>query len=244
MKKEEYTKMNLLEKTHFWFVGKRMYLQKILDLMLPRTKKRMILDIGCGTGAVTKLLERYGKVCAIEKNPLARAYARKKGVKVRSGEIERIPYAKNTFDCVSIIDVLYHNNVKNIDKALQECCRVLKKNGTLIVADSAMPYLMNEHDVSVQGKRRFYVSEIRNYLQQAGFTPIYCSYLFFFLFPLLFFRRVLWSRLVKQKQSDVFAVHPLINTFLIFIFKFEFRFLPHITFPWGSSLIVIARKSI
>lgn len=244
MKREEYTKMSLLEDTHFWFIGKQIYLQKILDSVLAGTRRKTILDIGCGTGAVTKLLERYGRVYAIEKNALARDYARKKGVKVRSGEIERIPYTKNTFDCVTIIDVLYHKNVKNIDKALQESRRVLKKNGILILVDSAMPYLMNEHDKSVQGKRRFYVSEIKNYLQRAGFTPTYSSYLFFFLFPLIFVRRVLWSRVFKQKQSDVFAVHPLINKFLILILKFEFRFLPHITFPWGSSLIVIARKSI
>lgn len=244
MKKEEYIKMNLLEDDHFWFVGKRVYLKKILDTYFTKKRTRLILDVGCGTGAVTKLLERYGSVSAIEKNPLARAYARKKGVKVRSGEIERIPYAKNTFDCVAIIDVLYHKNVKNIGKALQECNRVLKKNGTLICVDSAMPYLMNEHDKSVQGKRRFYVSEIKNYLQHAGFTPTYSSYLFFFLFPLIFVRRVVWSRLFTQKQSDVFAVHPFINKILILLLKLEFAFVPQISFPWGSSLIVIARKSI
>ncbi len=244
MKKEEYTKMNLLENKHFYFIGKQIFLQKILNSIFIHKKKRRILDVGCGTGAVTKLLERYGSVTAVEKNPLARTFARKKGIKVRTGEAERLPYARNSFDCVTIIDVLYHQNVVNIGKALKEVHRVLKKGGILVCVDSAMPYLKSAHDESVQGKRRFYLSEIRNVIKDVGFNPIYGTYLFFLLFPLVFFRRVVWSRLLKQKQSDVFPVHPLMNALLILILQFEFSFLPHITFPWGSSLIVIARKSI
>jgi len=55
MKTQEYKKIFLLEDKHFWFLGKRTLIKILLDQHLPN-KNLFILDIGCGTGGLTKFL--------------------------------------------------------------------------------------------------------------------------------------------------------------------------------------------
>ena len=58
---DEYKKMFLIEDQHFWFLGKRMFIKILIDKYIPN-KNLLILDVGCGTGGLTKFLSNYGKV--------------------------------------------------------------------------------------------------------------------------------------------------------------------------------------
>ena len=56
--------MYRLEDSHFWFVGKRYF----IDSLLNKYKKgiKNILDLGSGTGGATKHLQKYGKVLVLK----------------------------------------------------------------------------------------------------------------------------------------------------------------------------------
>ena len=95
-----------------------------------------ILDIGCGTGACTWYLSREGfsaygidgSVSAIKRGKKRFAAEALSGEFI-VGDIAKIPYVAESFDCVIDICSIQHNESVFAQKIVQECYRVLKKDG-------------------------------------------------------------------------------------------------------------------
>ncbi len=99
--------------------------------------KEKILDVGCGTGAVTKDIADLtrGQVTAIdidkEKLKEAKRYlAGVLNVKLIEADVQKLPFGNETFDLVVFNIVLIH--IKNQEKALREMVRVTKTGGFLL----------------------------------------------------------------------------------------------------------------
>lgn len=238
---EEYVKMQKLEQIHFWFVGKRLFIKRILDT-LPLNLNQKILDIGCGTGGTAIMLKKYGVLTAIEKNEYALSCAKAKQIHVVKGEIEKIPFPSQKFDLITVFDVLYHSQVKSLRKALSEVYRVLKPGGHLLLTDSALPLLKSNHDRAMLGKRRFTTSQLEKILSTQGFIIIRSSYIFCLLFPITLLKRKLLDRISRNTTSDVMELPSLLNRFFLFILSVEVWGLNKFFYPFGSSLIILARK--
>lgn len=233
--------MFMLEETHFWFVGKRMFIKQYLDPIEPSIHS--ILDIGSGTGGTTKWLEHYGSIIGLEKNPYSVALATKRGIKIVMGNAHKLPFKKESFDLVTILDVLYHQQILNIDSVLQETYRVLKPGGYLLITDSALPFLFSEHDKFLFGKRRFLLKQLQQQIPAFGFQIVKSSYIFFFIFPLILLKRKIIDLIYSPKKSDVWNVNKFVNRVLIIILKLESVLLNKISFPIGSSVIILAKKN-
>ncbi|HBP51305.1 MAG: Methyltransferase type 11 [Candidatus Shapirobacteria bacterium GW2011_GWE1_38_10] len=240
MKKCEYVKMHLLEDSHFWFVGKRFFIKTYLDKIT--SKISTILDIGSGTGGTTKLLEKYGKVIGIEKNSFAQSLSKKRGLEVVKGKAEKLPFKKNSFDLVTILDVLYHRDIKNINKVIKETSRVLKPKGFILITDSAFSFLQGNHSSFVYEKRRFTVSELKKILYKNGFITTNDSYVYFSIFPFVFLKRTIIDLFFKSNKSDVSAFPKIVNLLLISILRLESLLLNYVKLPIGSSLIILGQK--
>lgn len=241
MLKEEFKKMYELENVHFWFLGKRFFTDVVLSPL--KDNIQSILDIGSGTGGMTKFLFRYGEVTGIEKSKIALGLARKRGVKVLLGDAQNLPFKNASFDLVTVFDVLYHRDVDDEKKVLSEVRRVLKDKGYLLITDSALSLLKGTHDEATLGVRRYALSQMVKLVKECGFKILKSSYLYFSLFPLVLTKRVLIDRIWKDKGSDVGRVNPAINNLLIFILQIEAFFLRFVFFPIGSSVLVFAQKN-
>jgi ubiquinone/menaquinone biosynthesis C-methylase UbiE len=100
-------------------------------LMDLRDKKGKYLDIGCGAGNVVKAVKKERPdldVCGVDISKSAITIAKKDscGVKFAFGSTDKLPFRANTFDMVSMFDVLEH---VDDEKAMREVARVLKKDG-------------------------------------------------------------------------------------------------------------------
>ncbi|MGB9883254.1 MAG: class I SAM-dependent methyltransferase [Microgenomates group bacterium] len=188
MKKNEYKKMFDFENQHFWFIGKKYFIKTLLDRYLPK-KGLKILDVGCGTGGLTSFLNNYGQTVGIEKNKYAIKSARQRNLNIKLADAQKIPFSSNSFDLVTIFDVLYHKNVKNEERVILEAKRVLKKDGFLLIADSAFSFLKSQHDKILHGNKRFTISYLSNLLNKNGFNALRSSYIFFLIFPFIFLKR-------------------------------------------------------
>jgi SAM-dependent methyltransferase len=239
MNKIEYLKMFELEDSHFWFLGKRFFVDAVLN---PYKKSvRRILDLGSGTGGLTKHLENYGKVMGVENYYYAVKLSRKRKLNVVKGDINNLKIG-GKFDLITVFDVFYHKEIESEEVILDKIYSLLNKNGLILITDSALNLLKSEHDLAVQGKRRYTISDFEKLLKTHNFKILKKSYLYFSTFPFLLIKRFILSRFSKSVKSDVGEVNPLINKILIFILKIESRLLHFMSFPIGSSVIILARK--
>ncbi|MDH7478542.1 MAG: class I SAM-dependent methyltransferase [Syntrophomonadaceae bacterium] len=95
-----------------------------------------ILDVGCGTGAVTWFLAREGfRVYAFDGSETAVRKAKQRlqeeGLQatLSVGDAACLSYANDYFDGLIDSAMIYSNTVVNIKTILKECHRVLKKGG-------------------------------------------------------------------------------------------------------------------
>lgn len=100
-----------------------------------------VLDAGCGTGAVSRVLAGYpgvGRVVGIDPSPVFLAAARKlsagsANLTFTEGDCRALPYGEASFDAVIFHTTLSH--VPGGEAALDEAFRVLRPNGLLAVFD-------------------------------------------------------------------------------------------------------------
>jgi SAM-dependent methyltransferase len=235
MQKLQYRLMAELEENHFWFRAKREFFRRLF----PPSKQENVLDLGCGTGGMRVFLENWGTVTRVESSPYAQIALRKRKLPYIPQSIEKYRFPANSYSLVCFFDVLYHQHIHNIPSVLKKSYRTLKKGGHLVIFDSALPFLTSHHDEVMMAKKRFYLDELIGLVHDAGFIVERKSYSYFFLFPLF-----LASRLIDKciPLRTVSSYPAFINTLLLFVCKIEAWLLKYISYPIGSSAVILARK--
>ena len=114
-----------------------------------------VLDVGCGTGALTRVLARWpgvARVVGVDPGRTLIAKARELGrgldtVVFREGDGEALPFEATTFDVVTFDSVLSH--MRDPERALVEARRVLRPGGWLGIFDGdyrTATVAIGEHD--------------------------------------------------------------------------------------------------
>jgi ubiquinone/menaquinone biosynthesis C-methylase UbiE len=108
-----------------------------------------VLDVGCGTGAVTipakTRVGQTGKASGIDPAPemiaVARQKAKRAGLEIdfRVGVIESLPFEDNTFDAVTSSLMMHHLTDDLRVKGLAEIWHTLKPGGRIVIADMRRP---------------------------------------------------------------------------------------------------------
>lgn len=214
----------------------------LLKKYFPTDKKLKILDAGCGPGAALLYLSSFGEVVGIDISPEALKFAKKRG-RVKKADISQLPFKDSSFDVVVCLDVLYHRWVKNNKKALLEIKRVLRKGGIFLLREPAFDWFRSNEDIVDFTKHRFTKMELEKELSEY-FKVLKITYANFFLFPLALIKRfpqVVGMR-KKQEKSDFFGINPFLNLILFMLLKVESILIPKINFPFGTSVICVAKK--
>ena len=112
------------------------YIEKILNKEINnRSKKIKILDIGCGSGEISRFFNNLDYI-GIDVNPDYIEFARKiykKNFEVMNAQ--KLRFKKRYFDYVVIIGVLHHIDDKNCNLILNEIKRVIKDTGKIIIIE-------------------------------------------------------------------------------------------------------------
>ncbi|MFO1518676.1 MAG: class I SAM-dependent methyltransferase [bacterium] len=168
--RERLHRLSQLEKWHFWFVGRRAWLDSFLQKHF-KDKKKRILDLGCGTGFTLKHLAQMGyrAVGTDFRFEGLHRVRRTATSPVVQADATRLPFADLSFDLVVALDVLEH--VED-HAALAEIKRILKPQGRLALTVPAFRWLWSVRDDEAGHLRRYTRGEMQTLLRSHGFEKI------------------------------------------------------------------------
>ncbi len=241
MQQSQYQSMFQAESAHWWFVAKRLFVMFFLkESKLAKNNK--ILDLGCGTGGMTQFLQSWGEVTGVEQNSKAVDFCKQRKLRIILSSINKIPANGNSFDLITIFDVLYHKRVD--EKAvLKEANRLLKKDGYLLITDCVLPFFWSVHDEQMMAKKRFHKRELEDLLTTHGFKIIRSNYLYFATFPFFVLQRMILKIFKPKQVRTVDQVSPILNSMLLLLIKIDLFLLEkNISLPIGSSVIILAKR--
>lgn len=144
------------EVRHWWFVGRRRILGALVDELLPRGAERLIIDVGCGTGANTAALAERATCIGIDVSPDAIAIARQRYPQsdFRVGFApEDLGDLAGRADLFLLMDVLEH--VRDDIALLTSIMAGAKPGACVLITVPADPSLWSPHDVTHMHYRRY-----------------------------------------------------------------------------------------
>ena len=242
MEPGEYDTLARLEGQHWWYVGMRRIAVKLLRSLSLRSPIK-ILDAGCGVGGGLKWLASFGATTGIDLNPSAVRYAARVSGRVAQSSIQSLPFPAEVFDLVTSFEVLYHLAVSNDEAALCECARVLKPGGWMLVRVPAYDWLRGAHDIQVHTRHRYAGRELRQKMERAGLIVCRLTHVGLALLPVAILRRSIQSiQPVNEAHTDVTMPPAIFNKLLMIMLSAEGAWLRHFDFPFGLSLLALARK--
>jgi ubiquinone/menaquinone biosynthesis C-methylase UbiE len=232
------------ETNHFWFHGFRQFVAPVVAQVADGRTGLRLLDCGCGTGTNMGLLAPHGRSVGFDLSDGGLAIAKTAGRAVAKGDVTSMPIASDSCDVVASFDVL--QCVADDRAALREIARVTKPGGVVVLTLAALEVLSGDHAEVWQEQRRYSPSLARERVEQAGLQVERATFMFGSLFPVILCARVLqrMTRPFRTVRDDIdIAVPPYaVNWFLSVIVRAEAALARRVPMPFGSSLLVVARK--
>jgi len=244
MQQHTYAIMDRVEDSHWWFVGRRAILETFLKGIIQNPKSKIqnpkILDVGCGTGANLEMLSQFGASEGVDISNEALDFCRQKGLTVQKGLAETLPYPNATFDITTALDVIEH--LDDDVAGLKEMYRVTKAGGYSLIFVPAFMWLWGVQDDISHHRIRYSRKQIVERIEQAGFKVERATYAnFTFFAPVLGGRTLMKLTGIKPESENNINISAL-NGLFGKIFSAERFWLKNLDFPFGVSIVLVAKK--
>jgi SAM-dependent methyltransferase len=227
------------DRRHWWFRGRLAVLRTVLRGVVPAGPARL-LELGCGTGNMLEMLAEFGEAVGMETDPVLLAAAQAVGLDARRGTLpDDLVVPEGWADVVLLLDVLEH--LDDEAGALGTARRALSPGGVLIVTVPAYRWLWSGHDVALHHRRRYTAGRLRQVVAKAGFRVGRVTYFNTLLFPMLALARAA-KRLRGDASHDLRPAGRALGILLERCFAFERHLVPRMRLPFGSSLLLLARR--
>ena len=241
MEEQLYRKFYEVEKRHWWFVARQRILTDILQ-RLDFSRSAQILDVGCGAGAILESFSKNFDAYGTDTSPLSIELCHQRGLRnVFQCMLDDFPRPEMRFDLISLLDVIEH--IEDDQRVLRQARDYLKPGGFILITVPAYRWLWSRHDDLNHHQRRYVKSELAERLTSTGFAIQMLSYYNTVLFPIALASRVTQNILKSQTDPTLEIPHPLLNSLFTAIFAAERYWLRRATFPFGLSLVALARKA-
>jgi SAM-dependent methyltransferase len=245
MQSHTYAIMREAENSHWWFVGRRLILESFLKQIIQNLKSKIqnpkILDVGCGTGANLEMLREFGEVAGVDVSEEALEFCRGRGfTEVKNGLAEQLPFADESFDLTTALDVVEH--LDDDAAGLREMHRILKKGGRALIFVPAFMFLWGVQDDISNHRIRYTKRQIIERLEKAGFEIERATYANITFFAPILAGRALMKLTGFRPESENNLTIGALNGFLGRLFGAERFWLKNFNFPFGVSIVIVARK--
>jgi 2-polyprenyl-3-methyl-5-hydroxy-6-metoxy-1,4-benzoquinol methylase len=240
------------EDKHFWFQSRNRIIASLVRQMTAVwSPGYQVLEVGCGNGNVLRVLEHVCTNSLVIGMDLFAEGLRQARHRVAcplvQGDMHSPPFRSN-FRIIGLYDVLEH--LPDDHQVLSDLYQMLSPDGLLMLTVPAHMALWSYFDEASHHYRRYSRNDLTEKLQNAGYCIEYISYYMLTLYPIVWLNRRVSGSLKNHTQQSEYElalqelrVSPLLNSPLNFILRWEQAAISaRYTLPFGTSLIVIARK--
>ena len=229
-------------------------------------KDDLVLDIGCGRGDLTLALASNGaRVVGLDYSESALEFARqasknlhenlKNNISLVKSDAVRLPFPDGQFNLVFMVDIVEHLYPEQLHECFNECCRILKSGGRLIVHtspnkwynDIAYPFwerpinrvinklfrqnLLTRHPIRTEMDLKVHVNEqtvpsLKKYLTRVGFVS----------------KIWLGDEYLMPHKKETFLMQVLELCRQIACHLFPLSLVPPLSYLFSNNIWVIARK--
>lgn len=245
-----------IEDRHFWFSARNRVISAMVDrLTRSQSQGYHVLEVGCGTGNVLRVLERTcasGHVVGMDLFGEGLLFARQRTqCSLLQADITRAPFAAH-FDIIGCFDVLEH--LPDDVSVLHQLRSLLAPNGALLLTVPAHMKLWSYFDEASHHQRRYSMSEMSGKLSDAGFHVEYVTPFMASLLPFVWLGRRLSTfrrrdrgagfEAASQLARSELRIVPVVNEVLASILAVEARAISRQKrLPFGTSLLAVARNA-
>lgn len=242
-KAEYFDELAGLEARNFWFRARN----DLLTWALRKYKSdaTSFLEIGCGTGFVLSGVAQANPALSLTGTEiflagLSHAAARVPGADVMQMDARHIPYEAE-FDAVGAFDVLEH--IEEDEVVLGEIFRALTPSGVLLITVPQHAWLWSASDEYACHVRRYEARELHDKVRRAGFQIERSTSFVSLLLPAMLLSRKKKPTLDDYDPRAELSLPSLLNQVFLAIMRLEGTLIrAGVSFPWGGSRFLVARK--
>jgi 2-polyprenyl-3-methyl-5-hydroxy-6-metoxy-1,4-benzoquinol methylase len=213
------------EESDFWSKVK-------VKLILKLVEGKKILDVGCGSGLLSKTLIKEGyNVTVIDNDSKAIEIALRKGINGLVADINTWQ-THEKFDCIVLGDVLEH--IEDDKSAMKKVYGMLEPNACIIVNVPAYQTLFSKHDIALGHKRRYSNLELESKLLYSGFKVERLRHWNLLALPITVSIKISKKDYPHERVSNIKLLSKLLEKWLLMESKVNYWF--------GISILCKARK--
>ena len=215
----------------------------LVNMILPLIQGEKVLDIGCGSGFLLKMLKDKGRtIYGVEPNEKLVRFSREQFgdlniVKAPAEEIAKLGFKVDT---VVMMDVLEH--IEDDREQLKKISDCLNEGGRLVIVVPAFRFLFGKRDINNGHFRRYSKNELLNKIEGAGFQVLTMRYWNAMAFlPYVYYEKLLKRELNTDMRTS--KEKGVLKGIIWHLLNHWFRFVENkVSFGFGLSLICVAEK--
>lgn len=222
----------------WWYRSRAALVARLYKKFLPKRESyapARILDVGAGWGGMYDTLAPFGDISAYEPYAPAAEECKRFGYSDLALDLDTFEKKGRRFDAAGAFDVLEH--IEDDADVVRRVGGLLPKGGLFVATVPAFMFLWSKHDVTHKHFRRYSRRKAIALFEKNGFDVVYASYWNFILFPLALVLRLLGFTGESSLKSG-----GLKDTILGFISGLEVKTMPPLRMPWGTGIVISARK--
>ncbi len=245
MNAEEYQNLERVERTHWYYAGKRELVHGWIQRTRPAQADDMLLDCGAGTGIFAKEMESCCRVLVLDDHEEALRILRQR---FRPGQIlclsgGQVPLPDGSLAYVTALDVLEH--VPDAAAVVRGFHRLLKPGGLAVVTVPAGMALWSDWDEALHHYRRYSRPQLRALFPATHWEVVHVNYTNVAAYPAVWLVRK-WRRWFSRSgtppgpRAEDREPAAWLNWLLQRIFvRTGFIRVP---WPFGVSLLLVVRR--
>jgi len=202
-----------------------------------------VLDVGSADGPSVSWLRGDRMHITLDVDP--RGLVPGTGV---CGSALQLPFADESFDVVGAFDVVEHCEPEG--QAVSEMARVLRPGGRLLISVPAYQWAWSDFDEQNGHYRRYTRRRATTAIESGGLEVLRATYAFTSTFPFFAAERLArrTKHVLSRSKAEAADIVPLpqtssgVDRFLSRLGELDARLLARRDLPFGSSVVVAARK--